>query len=186
MKKVILLHGKDKTSQDVWYPWLAAELSKRGIACYAPDLPHAQAPRINEWLAVIDALGPDEDTILVGHSRGGMAILRWLERANKKVAAVILVAGNSATIQDAAKGDFYSGPYNFEALRAACGNYIVLHSKDDEWVPYEAALENAAGLHAKLISFDNKGHFGRQPDGSLMGTFPELLAEVAAAERILL
>ena len=172
------MHGKDKQSNDIWYPWLKAELITRGVDCAVPDLPKADSPKINEWLAVLDSLHPDQETILVGHSRGGMAILRWLETRHAKVAQVVLVAANSANIEDSTKGDFYSGPYDFSAIRNCCKDFTVLHSKDDEWVPYAAGLENADGLGAKIISFDDKNHFGRQADGSTMTTFPELLDQL--------
>ncbi len=54
-----------------------------------------------------------------------------------------------------------------------------MHSKDDVWVPYAAGIENTEGLHAKLISFDSMGHFGKLADDSTMVNFPELLKELA-------
>jgi len=179
--KVILLHGKDKDSSFIWYPWLKQELANKGIQCDIPDLPQADNPKINEWLSVIDSLKPDADTTLVGHSRGGMAILRWVESRQQHVRRVILVAANSATITDDNTSDFYSGLYDFATIRDCCDEFVVMHSKDDEWVPYAAGLENTEGLNARLISFENRAHFGKQADGTMMTTFPELLNEISGS-----
>lgn len=173
--KVILLHGKDKTSRDIWYSWLAGELGAKSVPCAVPDLPNTDNPKINEWLSAIDKHNPDKETILVGHSRGGMAILRWLESRKQQVKKVVLVAANSADIIDSTGGDFYSDSYNFAEIKNFCDEFVVIHSRDDSWVPYKAGVENAMGLDAKLITLDNRNHFGSQADGNIMKTFPELL-----------
>lgn len=178
MTRVVLLHGKNKTADDAWYPWIKAECSARTIECTVPALTTEEVPRIADWLADIDAVHPDEETILIGHSRGGMAALRWLEQPDRPVKRVILVATNGAHLVDAAGGDFYSGAYDFETIRHNCADIVLLHSRDDEWVPYVAAQYNAEHLGGRLISLENKNHFGMQSDGMVMREFPELLAEI--------
>ena len=101
-KKVILIHGKDADPSSKWYLWLRREIEKRGIVFFAPWLHKANDPILAEWLNEIDNLNPDENSILVGHSRGGVAILRWLERQAEslKVEKVILVAANNPAVSE--------------------------------------------------------------------------------------
>ena len=178
MNRVVLVHGMKKGPGDVWYPFIKREVEGRGMVCEVPDMGQSQNPLLNEWLTIIDAQRPDDKTVLVGHSRGGMAILRWLETRDVHVGRVILVAANSATIQDEANGDFYCGPYNFEKITRNCDDFVLMYSKDDKWIPYEAGLQNQAGLNGKLLTFEEKGHFGTQGDGSVLLEFPELLEEI--------
>ena len=176
--RVILLHGKDTDPLQKWYPWLAQAMRRRGIRFAAPVLPRAENPRLAEWTATLDNLKPDADTILVGHSRGGVALLRWLEQqpGSLRVRRVILVATNSGFTHQMARPDesnhgFYTKEgYHFARLRQHCAEFFVLHSKDDQWVPFEHGVENAKGLHAKLLAFADRGHFGAR-----LKSLPELL-----------
>jgi predicted alpha/beta hydrolase family esterase len=179
--KVILLHGLNTNPNDKWYPWLAQEMKQRGIEFAAPTLPNPTDPDITAWTAELDKLHPDENTILVGHSRGGVAVLRWLEvqPASLKVKKVILIATNSGfthkrTVKTESNHGFYTEQgYDFDRIKQHCDDFVILHSKDDQWVPYEAGVENAEGLGARLLTFERKGHFGKGVD-----EIPELLEEI--------
>lgn len=180
--RVVIMHGKDTDPSKKWYPWLKAELEKRGLVCEALVLPKADDPAVDEWIEKLEQSHPDPFTILVGHSRGGVAILRWLERlpADRKVRKVILVAANSGRLEkmkqsENSKGFYSKRGYDFENIKSHCDDFVVLHSRDDQWVPFAAGKENAAGLQAKFLIFDDRGHFGSQlPQQKI----PELLDEI--------
>jgi uncharacterized protein len=179
--KVVLIHGKDTDPSKKWYPWLRAEVAKIGYEFVAPVLPKSDNPVIEEWLDEIQKVKPDEQTILIGHSRGGVAIMRWLERQETRVRIkkVILVATNSGTVSDRtilaeSNHGFYSeSGYDFEKIKTHCSDFVVLHSKDDAWVPFSAGEKNAAGLSARFLQFDTYGHFGTS-----VPQIPELLKEI--------
>jgi predicted alpha/beta hydrolase family esterase len=63
--------------------------------------------------------------------------------------------------------------YDFEKIKSHCDNFVVLHSKDDEWVPFDAGKENTKGLNAKFLQFEDRGHFGYK-----VNSMPELLDEI--------
>lgn len=181
MKTIILFHGLNSNPTEKWYPWLAEETRELGWRCIIPALPHSNDPQVSEWTNEIDKLRPDEDTVVVGHSRGGVAILRWLENQppSLRIKKVILIATNSGFVQKMAVKDetnhgFYTEQgYDFEKIKQHCDDFVVFHSKDDQWVPYEAGVENAEGLGVRLVTFEDRGHFGKE-----VSKIPELLEEI--------
>lgn len=179
------MHGKNADPNQKWYPWLAKEVKSLGMDFIAPILPNPEDPRADEWITELERLNPDENTILIGHSRGGVAILRYLEKLpnGKKVHKVILVATNAGRSEKINKTEnnksfFSEDGYNFEEIKSHCNNFVVFHSLDDHVVPFQAGEENASGLKAKFVKFDDRRHFGRMADGSMTDSFPELLEEV--------
>lgn len=172
------MHGKDTSPEEKWYPWFKDAVKKAGCEFETPVLPNAADPVMNEWLRELAECNPDKDTILVGHSRGGVAVMRYLEQMSDgdKVKAVVLVATNSGVLNDMAipsesnYGFYTEEGYDFEKIKTHCDNFYVMHSTDDKWVPYTAGVQNAKGLDVELLSFANRGHFGKGVD-----EIPELL-----------
>jgi predicted alpha/beta hydrolase family esterase len=104
---VILMHGKNTNPSEKRYPWLKEAMEEYDIPYIGPKLPDADDPEIQAWVDKLDMLCPDEDSILVGHSRGGVAILRRLEQQDPdvKVTKVILVATNSGLSEKRMKSE---------------------------------------------------------------------------------
>ncbi len=179
---IILMHGKDTDPSKKWYSWLEEAMRERGIKFQAPVLPKADDPNIEEWLSELEKTEPNENSVLVGHSRGGVAILRWLERlsGNSRVKKVILIGTNSGHAHEMDKSenndDFYTEEgFDFAKIKMHCENFVVMHSRDDEWVPFSAGEENAKGLDAKFLKFEDRGHFGSKlPKQEI----PELINEI--------
>ncbi len=175
------MHGKDAGSGDKWYPWFREELEKKDIEVFVPELPDSSDPKMEEWLAVLESLKPDEQTILLGHSRGGVAVLRYLEKMPEefRVKKVILLAANSGSarymaIPSESNHGFYTKEgYDFDKIKSHCDDFVVFHSKDDKWVPFDHGKENAEGLNARFVTFENKGHFGKNN-----GVVPGLINEI--------
>ena len=184
MMKVILMHGKDTNPTEKWYPWFKEELEKKEIKVHVPELPDSSEPNLLLWLDILATLKPDEETVLVGHSRGGVAVLRYIERLplGAKVKKVILIAANagSAKYQETLNpaesnfGFYTKDGYDFETIQSHCDNFVVYHSEDDQWVPFAHGKENAEGLGAEFRVFKDKHHFGKD-DGIVPGLIEEVL-----------
>ena len=93
--RAVIIHGYGGEPMRGFRPWLKKELEARGFAVSVPAMPSPNEPRVEEWVAAIaKEVGKDgNDCILVGHSLGCVAILRYLEMAKKKVAGAVLIAG---------------------------------------------------------------------------------------------
>lgn len=179
--KVVLMHGKDTNPGEKWYPWFTEQMKAHDIKCLVPALPRSEDPVMGEWLEELENTHPDEETILIGHSRGGVCVMRYLERlpVDARIKKVILVATNAGSAKAIAisgesnYGFYAEDGYDFEKIKSHCDDFVVFHSRDDRWVPFSAGEENARGLDAVFHIFNDKGHFGKA-----LGEFPELVEEV--------
>ncbi len=177
LDNAVVVHGQMSSPKTGWRPWLVERLESGGIKAVAPEFPSTQNNKLQDWTEVFDKQKIDENTVLVGHSRGAMAILRWLEKAplDTRVGKVVLVAPNHHFQPERKDSDkFYSQPLDFEKLKVQCHDYTVIHSRDDDQAPYEAGVEITEGLGAQLISLDGRGHFGKEESP----TVPEILEAI--------
>lgn len=78
--KAILIHGNGGcTADDIWLPWLERELTALGLDVTNQTFPDNIKARAQFWLPQLEALGADEHTILIGHSSGAVAAMRYAE-----------------------------------------------------------------------------------------------------------
>lgn len=89
MPRVFLIHGWEGRPDNHWFPWLTLELKAEGFEVNAPQMPHADKPKVNEWLKFLkDYVGkPDKDTYFVGHSLGCITIARYLAEMGRRTDA---------------------------------------------------------------------------------------------------
>lgn len=142
------------------------ELRKRGFRVTAPAMPSPTHPKKKEWVKTIKKVvkKPDKHTILVGHSLGVIAILRYIEtlKPNQIVGGIISVGGR--IIPDPKRiysRSFYKNPINWKKIRQKSGKIIGIYSSNDPFVPLENGRELKKKAGAALIIEKNKGHFAR-------------------------
>ena len=160
--RIIGVHGfKSSPDQHIW-PWLRRELESRGFEVLIPELPDPMAPDRDAWTkALVDAakLLTDED-IIVGHSLGGAAALRFLEAAEARTTprACVLIA-TPWMIKDEQFRGFFLTDLDHDVLMWRASKFTVIHAKDDPVIPVEHAERYAKVFHARLITPDTGGHF---------------------------
>ena len=96
MFKAILIHGNGGGKPtDNWLPYLKEELEKIGIRAVAPQFPDADLARASYWIPFLkDVLKADAKTIIIGHSSGAIAAMRFAEK-NQILGSVLVGAYHS-------------------------------------------------------------------------------------------
>jgi len=181
MKQAYLVHGWDGSPANCWFPWLSKELEKLGYKVKALKMPHPITPTIKDWVATLEKeIKPSEETILIGHSIGCQTIMRYLEKPNRRVKAVFLVAGffhlesmdvESKESQEIAR-PWLETAIDFTQIKKNCTKFTALFSDNDQYVPLGDAKLFEKNLQAKTIIEKNKSHYDIQL------TNPTLIKEV--------
>ncbi|MEC3914390.1 RBBP9/YdeN family alpha/beta hydrolase [Nocardia sp. CDC160] len=181
MSTIVVSHGYAMTPGDHWYPYLRAELP--GDDVRVPALPEPANPIAADWLsalqkAVLEA--PPADTVLVGHSLGGVNVLRLLEshdtEASGPFAGVVLVASMAGEVGYDALAPFFAGGFDWPRIRRSAKTFRILHAADD---PVTAAatpdhiMKFVTELGATATVTPSGGHFPRT--GETATELPEAL-----------
>ena len=168
--KIIFAHGYTASATSDWYPQITAELRALKIAYALPILPGGEHPHSNEWIELLHAEieKAKEPPILVGHSLGSRAALLTLEKYPTKLKALVLVAAfankiENAKRRDGAYADFFDHLIDIEKIKAVTPTRVILHSMDDDSIPYRQGQEMTRDLGAHLLTYNGKGHFD-QPE----------------------
>ncbi|MEK6872369.1 MAG: alpha/beta fold hydrolase [Nanoarchaeota archaeon] len=146
----ILLHGYQGSPEKNFFPWLKKELEQRGHTVTVPSLPHANKPKIEEQVNyVIKNVTFDENTIIVGHSLGGVVALKILEHLKKPIKKTILVASfckNKFIVEPFAPQTF-DWKFIGKKIKANAGEIHIMRDVTDDAVPaYQAEnLKNLFG-----------------------------------------
>jgi predicted alpha/beta hydrolase family esterase len=176
MKRVVIVHGWDGFPEDAWYPWLKAEVEKRGFQVIAPQLPNPGSPRVRTWIpALANSVGiPDEQTYFVGHSMGCQAIVRYLEELpqGQKVGGAIFVAGFFERLTDVGEDDnsheternWLSEKPDFQMVKRHLSKSVAIFSDDDPYVPLDNQNDFRDFLGSEIVIQHAKGHFNKNRD----------------------
>jgi len=159
--KVIIIHGYQGTAMGGWRPWLKRELEAKGFEVSVPTMPTPDAPRLDEWVATIESEAAGKNCILVGHSLGCTAILRYLEHVKKKVSGAVLVAGFAERLGDEFEAieNFVDAPLDFARVRKNCGRMVAIFSDNDPYVPLSQEKLFREKLDAVTVVLHARGHF---------------------------
>mmetsp|Transcript_11709 Transcript_11709/g.33669 ORF Transcript_11709/g.33669 Transcript_11709/m.33669 type:complete len:200 (-) Transcript_11709:1330-1929(-) len=181
-KPVVIIcpgNGCSNIRNSNWYGRLFHELNKRDISCVCENFPDPLHARRDRWVphmrSLAEKYGPPgcpEDIVLVGHSSGAQASLRYAELY--PVQACILVSATYSDLGDAherasgyypqkEKGDSTKeiNPYEFSKMKTNCKIWHQFHSDDDPFIPVSEAkaIQNGLGLTDNFHLLPGRSHF---------------------------
>lgn len=161
LKKVVIIHGNGGcTNQVNWIPWLKAELVKNNIKVIAPTMPDNVEAKASIWLPYMhDKLQCDKNTIIVGHSSGAVAAMRYAEQY--KILGSVLVAACYTDLGYKSEriSGYYDAPWRWNAIKNNQPWIVQFASNDDPFIPIEEARHIHEQLASDYYEFTNQGHF---------------------------
>lgn len=175
--KVIFLHGNgNSTPQDNWFPYLKIELEKCGLTVVDRQFPDADLARTYYWLPFLkNELQADEHSILVGHSSGAVAAMRFAEE-NKIMGSVLVGAYHTHLEMEKEKASgYFDLPWQWNAIKNNQQWIIQFASTDDPWIPIDEPRFIHKQLKSEYYEYNDQGHFGGD---SHKKTFPKLVATI--------
>jgi predicted alpha/beta hydrolase family esterase len=173
MAKAILIHGNGGcTAGDLWLPWVEHELAAAGLDVINQTFPDNVQARARYWLPFLEALGADDQTILIGHSSGAVAAMRYAE--THRLLGSVLVGVCHTDLGDAgeAASGYYAAPWHWDRIRNNQHWIGIYQSSDDPLIPVAEARFVAAQLKCSYFEHSDRGHFTDSRE------FPELVAFV--------
>jgi predicted alpha/beta hydrolase family esterase len=174
--KIILLPGNGDCDMETtnWYKWVADELRKRDYQVISQNMPDPEIARKDIWFPfVVNELKADKNTIIIGHSSGGVAALRLLE--DHQLLGAIVIGVNYTDLDDEMEkqSGYYDVPWQWQKIKQNAEWIAQFASLDDPYIPIEQPRFIHQQLESEYHEYTDQGHFG-SPHEELK-TFPKLI-----------
>jgi len=180
--KIVIIpgNGDGPVESSNWYAWMRDTLrsDNRVSEVVLRDMPDPVFARECYWLPFMrDELGCDQNTIIVGHSSGAAAAMRYAEQW--PVGGLVLVGAYSSDLGDETeqRSGYFSRPWMWDVIRKNSPFVIQFGSTDDPYLPWHEQKVVADALRANLHQHSSRGHF-------LDVEFPELVLAIKQQLRL--
>ena len=175
MKRVVLLHGNGGSKgTDNWQPYIKHELETIGVECISPDLPDNVLSRKKYWFPYFEnILKLSDNDIVVGHSSGALAILKYAESHKLGGSALVGVYYTDLGYENEKNSGYFDTPWDWARIKENQLWTTIFASEDDPYIPIEEPRYIQKKLNSEYLEFKNEGHFVGQNNPKT--EFPELL-----------
>jgi len=181
LKPVVIIcpgNGCSNIRESNWYGKLFNELNKRDVKCICENFPDPLHARRDQWVPHMRSLaerhgpGSSDNVVLVGHSSGAQASLRYAELY--PLHACVLVSATYSDLGDAHErasgyypqrqpggGSKETNPYEFSKMKSNCKTWHQFHSDDDPFIPVREAqaIQKGLDLTDTFYMLPGRSHF---------------------------
>jgi len=172
--KVMIIPGNGNSDiSGEWFPYIKKELEKFGFEVIAKNMPDPDLARKEYWLPFIEEnLEGEDDSILIGHSSGAVAILRYLE--NHKLKGAIIVGGYYSHLGDDKEkaSGYFDSDWQWNRIKENAEWIVIYASRDDPYIPIEQPRFIRDNTNAEYHEFKDEGHMGADRKKK---EFPEII-----------
>lgn len=172
--KVMIIHGNGETTIDYfWYPSVSQQLGELGLEMIAPHtMPMAAKAPAHIWLPHIEKeLGGDDNCILIGHSSGAVAAMRYAEEHRIFGSVLVSAYHTDLGIFNEMRSGYFDKPWGWDAIKANQRYIAQFASTDDPFIPIDEPRYIHGQLGTEYHEFTDRGHFQ-------YSHFPELTAAI--------
>lgn len=172
-----ILHGTAGNPEGNWFPWLKNELESQGVSTVVPRFPTPEGESLEAWLKVLDSQNQkiNGESLLIGHSKGGMFLLKVLERLAEPVKTAVFVSapvGEKPILYYEEDKKFSNFDFDWEKIRRMAERFIVFHSDNDPYVSLKNGQRLSQELGVEMIFVPQAGHINAE---SGFTQFPQIL-----------
>lgn len=184
MKNAFIFHGTAGSPEGNWFPWLKKQLEAKDISTSVPRFPTPEGESLAAWFEVLDAQEQkiNADSLLIGHSKGGMFLLKVLERLKEPVEIAVFVSapvGERPILYYDADKKFSNFKFDWDKIRGKAKHFVVFHSDDDPYVSLANGERLAKELGVELTFIPKAGHINAE---SGYTEFPAILKAIGSDE----
>ena len=166
---IFIFHGTEGYPEENWFPWMTQKLEQKGYKVFVPQFPSPPVipAKIAEWFEVLKNYEQyiNEDTILIGHSLGGVFTLRIMEKLTHPIKAAFFI-GTPIGIRPIANYDrdnsFSGFNFDWDSIKKRAKYFVVFQSDNDPYVGLDNGKELAKNLGVELSFIPNAGHFNKK------------------------
>ncbi|MEK6902740.1 MAG: alpha/beta hydrolase [archaeon] len=162
LPRVIIVPGNHETSIEAnWYLDVKRRLEENGFSVVAKTMPDGYLARKEIWLPFIEKeLENSPNAIIVGHSSGAVAALRYLETHTLEGVVIVGACYTDLGSETERLSNYYSAPWHWETIKKNAKWIIQYASVDDPFIP----IHEAQFIHEKLGTDyhedTSEGHYG--------------------------